>query len=128
VGIVNALFFVLFLLCKTVNFVREFSNFSTDRLSRTWLLQPSESWVALVTSVKSETTPARTPLDASDEVYLSPAQITKRWPFHIESIRRKIRRGEIASVVIGRRRLVALSELKRIEAEGWVPARSLWKK
>jgi len=78
--------------------------------------------------VKIETTAARTLIEASDEIYLSPAQITKRWPFHVESIRRMIRRGEIASVVLGRRRLVALSELQRIEAEGRVPARSFWEK
>jgi hypothetical protein len=53
-----------------------------------------------------------------DERYFSPAQLTQRWPFHVESIRRKIRRGEIGSVVIGRKRLIALSEIKRIEAEG----------
>jgi len=59
------------------------------------------------------------------EKYLSPAQITQRWPFHVESIRRKIRRGEIASVVIGRRRLVPMSEIQRVEAEGRVPAKGL---
>jgi hypothetical protein len=60
---------------------------------------------------------------ADDERFLSPAQLTERWPFHVESIRRKIRRGEISSVIIGRRRLIPLSEIHRIEEEGRIPAR-----
>jgi hypothetical protein len=59
------------------------------------------------------------------ETFLSPAQLAQRWPLHPESIRRKLRRREIASVLIGRKRLIPLSEIERIEAEGRIPARDV---
>jgi hypothetical protein len=53
--------------------------------------------------------------------HLTPDQLGERWAFHPETIRRKCRTGEIASVVIARRRLIPLVEILRIEKEG-----SLW--
>ena len=52
--------------------------------------------------------------------FLRPTQLAQRWSFNPESVRRKIRRGEIASVVIGRQRLIPLDEIERIEREGTV--------
>jgi hypothetical protein len=79
-------------------------------------------------STTRKTTAACMSIEPPDELFLSPAQVAQRWWFHVESIRRKIRRREIASVLIGRRRLVPLSELKRIEAEGRIPARAVGEK
>jgi len=50
--------------------------------------------------------------------FLTPKELALRWSFHPESIRRKIRRGEIDSVVIGRRRLIPAEEVLRIEKGG----------
>jgi hypothetical protein len=55
-------------------------------------------------------------------VFFTPSLLAQRWYWNVESVRRKIRRGEIASVVIGRRRLVTLAEIARLEADGSVNA------
>jgi len=55
------------------------------------------------------------------QTYLTPKKIADRWSWHVESVRRKIRRREIASTVIGRRRLVSIQEIERIEREGAIP-------
>jgi len=57
--------------------------------------------------------------------FLTPRQIAQRWCWHTESVRRMIRRREILSIVIGRRRLVPVVEIERIEADGTVNARRL---
>ncbi len=49
-----------------------------------------------------------------------PRDVAKRWMFHPETIRRKIRNGEIGSIIIGGRRLVPEEEVLRVEAEGSV--------
>jgi hypothetical protein len=59
-----------------------------------------------------------------EPLFFTPVQIASRWHWHAESVRRKIRRGEIASVVISRRRLVPFEEILRIEAEGTITATS----
>jgi excisionase family DNA binding protein len=59
------------------------------------------------------------------ETFLSPAQLAQRWGFHPESVRRKLRRRELASLVIGRKRLIPLSEVRRFEAQGRIAARAL---
>jgi hypothetical protein len=81
-----------------------------------------------VANAARKNTAACTSIETPDETFLSPAQVAQRWWFHVESVRRKIRRREIGSVLIGRRRLVPLSELKRIEAEGRIPARAAGEK
>jgi hypothetical protein len=48
----------------------------------------------------------------------TPAWIAARWSWNVESVRRAIRQRRMESVVIGRRRLVALEEIERIENEG----------
>jgi hypothetical protein len=49
-----------------------------------------------------------------------PTQLAARWAWHPESIRRKLRRGEIESVIIGRRRLIPIAAVERVETEGRV--------
>jgi hypothetical protein len=52
--------------------------------------------------------------------YMVPTQLAARWAWHPESIRRKLRRGEIESVIIGRRRLIPIAAVERVETEGRV--------
>ena len=59
--------------------------------------------------------------ETNGKVFLTPSQLAARWGLHQESVRRKIRRCEIASVVMGRRRLVRLLEVEKLETEGAVP-------
>ena len=54
--------------------------------------------------------------------YFTPAELAERWKWHVESVRRKLRRRDIASVVIGRRRLIPAAEVDRVEVEGTVTA------
>ena len=48
----------------------------------------------------------------------TPWQLAERWGWHPESVRRAIRQGRIAAVVISRRLLVPTGEIERIEHEG----------
>ena len=57
-------------------------------------------------------------MSSFDEIFLTPTELARRWHFHPESIRRKIRLRQIASVVIGRRRLIRFSEVLRMETAG----------
>jgi len=57
---------------------------------------------------------------ALDEKFLTPAQLAARWQLHVESIRRKIRTGEIGSLVIGRRRLIPLEVINKLEINATV--------
>ncbi len=50
--------------------------------------------------------------------YFTPVQLGGRWAWHEESVRRAIRQGRIAAVVISGRLLVPVAEAERIEAEG----------
>jgi hypothetical protein len=61
---------------------------------------------------------------SENQVLWTPHQLAVRWSWHAESIRRKIRRGEIASIIISRRRLIPFAEILRIEADGTIPAAS----
>lgn len=54
--------------------------------------------------------------------FLTPHQLAGRWGHHPESIRRMLRQRRIASVLFGRRRLIPLAEVHRIEAGGFVSA------
>lgn len=51
-------------------------------------------------------------------IYLNPGQLASRWGFHPESIRRKIRRGEIPAIAIGGRLLVPVEAVIQIEDDG----------
>jgi hypothetical protein len=53
--------------------------------------------------------------------FLTSAQIATRWGWHVESVRRKLRRRELGSVLLGRRRLVPLAEVELLERLGSVP-------
>ena len=48
-----------------------------------------------------------------EKTFLTPAQISARWYWNVESVSRKIRAGSIPSLVIGRRRLVRLTDVKK---------------
>jgi hypothetical protein len=52
--------------------------------------------------------------------FFTPDQAGGRWGWHPESIRRAIRQKRIASIIISRRRLIPISEIERIEAEGLI--------
>ena len=52
--------------------------------------------------------------------FFTPEQIGSRWAWHPESVRRAIRERRIASIIISRRRLVAIAEVERIEFEGLI--------
>jgi hypothetical protein len=52
--------------------------------------------------------------------YRTPTQTAHRWHWHPESVRRAIRERRIASIIIGRRRLIPITEIERIEREGFV--------
>jgi hypothetical protein len=56
--------------------------------------------------------------------HLTPRMLGQRWFMHEESIRRKLRRRELQSVIIGRRRLIPISEIERVEAAGTVLTKS----
>jgi hypothetical protein len=55
-----------------------------------------------------------------EPVLVTPAQIAERWSWHPESVRRKLRAGSIPSLVIGRRRLVRLTDVEKIEKDAEV--------
>jgi hypothetical protein len=50
--------------------------------------------------------------------FYTPAHLACRYHRHVESIRRMLRQGKLKSLVLGRRRLVPLGEVVRIESEG----------
>lgn len=52
-----------------------------------------------------------------NQVLMTPMHISARWFMHVESVRRKIRAGSIPSLVIGRRRLVRLTDVEKIESD-----------
>jgi hypothetical protein len=54
------------------------------------------------------------------ERYLTSAELAGRWRCHPESVRRKLRARKICSVIIGRHRLIPLSEVLRVEEEGFI--------
>jgi excisionase family DNA binding protein len=49
---------------------------------------------------------------------LTPEDLARRWGLHQESVRRKIRMGEIPRMIIGRRVRVALAEVEAFEKAG----------
>jgi excisionase family DNA binding protein len=51
--------------------------------------------------------------------FLTPAQLSDRWLFHPETIRRKLREGQIRALTIGRRRLIPIEEVEKIENESF---------
>jgi len=62
---------------------------------------------------------ADTNIRATDgSAHFTPAQLARRWGWHVESVRRAIRQGRIEAVVISRRLLVPVAEICRIETEG----------
>jgi hypothetical protein len=56
------------------------------------------------------------------EIFLTPAELGRRWRWHPESIRRWTRLGKLPIVKISRRTLIPLAAVERIEADGLVVA------
>jgi excisionase family DNA binding protein len=52
----------------------------------------------------------------SNAAYLTPTQISHRWSFHSESVRRMIRQGRLPAVRIGGRLLVAQGAIETFES------------
>lgn len=50
--------------------------------------------------------------------FLTPAELGARWSQHEETIRRKLRRSELPSIVIGRRRLIPIEAVENVEKGG----------
>jgi len=57
------------------------------------------------------------------EVYLDTAELAQRWHQCVETIRRRMRKRELPSVLIGRKRLIALRDVEAIERAGHIPAK-----
>jgi hypothetical protein len=57
---------------------------------------------------------------AERRAFYTPAHIAARWSWHEESVRRAIRQRRMGSVVVGRRRLVPVEEIERVEREGFI--------
>jgi excisionase family DNA binding protein len=52
-----------------------------------------------------------------DDATLSIRQLAKRWGCHVESIRRRLRSGELKSLRLGIRHRFKLSEIQRVEKQ-----------
>jgi hypothetical protein len=52
----------------------------------------------------------------------TPAMLAQRWHWHPESVRRKLRNGDLPSIIISRRRLIREVDVIDIEAGGLVNA------
>lgn len=57
---------------------------------------------------------------ADRRALMTPAAIANRWSWHEESVRRALRERRLASIIIGRRRLVPVEEIERVEREGFI--------
>src|SRR5262245_5561540 len=54
------------------------------------------------------------------DAFLTPAELAKRWHWHVETIRLWLRKKCMDSVIISRRRLIPISEVQRVESSGLV--------
>lgn len=54
------------------------------------------------------------------ETYMTPKELAFRWHWHQESVRRLLRERRLASIVVGRRRLVPIAEILRVEQSGFI--------
>jgi excisionase family DNA binding protein len=64
-----------------------------------------------------------TALDADQPAvkkFYTPSEAAARWRFHTESVRRILRERRMASVIIGRRRLIPAEEMEKVEREGFL--------
>jgi hypothetical protein len=55
---------------------------------------------------------------------LTPAELAGRWRWHPESVRRWTRLGKLPLIKVSRRTLIPLSAIERIEADGFIAAKS----
>ena len=52
--------------------------------------------------------------------FFTARQVADRWAWHVESVRRAMRERRLESIIISRRRLIPVTEVERIEAEGHI--------
>jgi hypothetical protein len=64
--------------------------------------------------------PPSTVAGHDDRPPFTPARFARVLDWHEESVRRKLRKREWASYIVGRRRLIPASEVDRIMSEGFV--------
>jgi excisionase family DNA binding protein len=57
--------------------------------------------------------------------YLRPADLRQRWGFHAESIRRMVRQGRLPAIRIGKRLLVATSDVEAFELKNRTEAKEV---
>ncbi len=50
--------------------------------------------------------------------HLTPKELAARWRWHPESIRRFCRQGRVATVTIGRRKLIPIAAVEALELAG----------
>ena len=82
-------------------------------------LRRIESGTMIEIEKQAQTGSAKPNTRHTDETkFLTAKQVGGRWGWHPESVRRAMRERRIESTVIGRRRLIPISEIERIEAEG----------
>lgn len=57
-------------------------------------------------------------LHSGNEVFLDVGQVAIRWHCASETVRRRIRRGELSATRVGRRLLISRVEVERTESAG----------
>jgi excisionase family DNA binding protein len=57
---------------------------------------------------------------SDNEELFTVRKVAERWHTHEETIRRWLREGKLESLIIGRRRLVALSFIQRFESDATI--------
>ena len=65
---------------------------------------------------------AREAVVFNDDAFFTPSTLAQRWHQHTETVRRMLRRRQLESVVIGRRRLIPARAVLAAEEAGAVKA------
>lgn len=58
----------------------------------------------------------------SEQQFYTTAELAARWHEHAETIRRRLREGQLTFVLIGRKKLISLDEIIRFEAAATIEA------
>ena len=64
---------------------------------------------------------AREAIVINDDPFFTPATLSRRWHKNIETVRRLLRRRLLASVIIGRQRLIPREAVLAFEQAGFIP-------
>ena len=65
---------------------------------------------------------AREAVVFNDDAFFTPASLSRRWHKNIETVRRLLRRRQLASIIIGRQRLIPREAVLAFEASGLILA------